>query len=122
MVYFSMEEALLRIEIVNLNHKAPVGHGLTRFRVCRPETLGNSFVIGKHGDRAAVIAQNRRWLWAKIKAKDPAIMAALYKIVDTARATAGVELACYCAPAACHAETIAAAVRWLASCDHRRAA
>lgn len=35
--------------------------------VGRPSVLGNPFVIGKDGDRPAVIFKYRRWLWTELQ-------------------------------------------------------
>jgi hypothetical protein len=60
----------------------------------RPGKWGNPFVIGKDGDRAAVIAQYEAWL-----IRQPALMAALPDL-------RGKILGCWCAPAACHGDVL----------------
>lgn len=35
--------------------------------VGRPSVLGNPFIIGRNGNREAVIQQYRRWIWGEIK-------------------------------------------------------
>ena len=74
--------------------------------VGRPSPWGNPFVIGRDGDRAAVIERYRRWLWNEIRQGrlDSAELAAL----------AGKDLVCWCAPEPCHAEVLARAARWAA--------
>ena len=62
--------------------------------VGRPTRWGNPFVIGRDGDRAAVIARYRAWLCYQ-----PALMAALPEL-------RGRDLVCWCAPAACHADVL----------------
>lgn len=63
--------------------------------VGRPSRFGNSFVIGRHGDRATVVARFETWLLA-----NPELLAA-------ARAELrGKDLVCWCAPEACHADVL----------------
>lgn len=73
----------------------------------RPSVLGNPFVIGRHGDRAQVIAQYRRWLWGKLEAKDPQVLAALRALKPEAN------LVCWCAPEPCHGDIVVRAAEWL---------
>jgi len=61
----------------------------------RPGPWGNPFVIGEHGDRAAVIAQYREWLLGQ-----PDLVARMR------RELAGRDLVCWCAPLACHGNVI----------------
>jgi hypothetical protein len=77
--------------------------------VGRPSALGNPFVIGRDGDRDAVIEKYRRWLWGKIKQRDPAVMQALGQLGEDS------VLICWCAPAPCHGDVIVRAVGWLRS-------
>jgi hypothetical protein len=62
--------------------------------VGRPSKWGNPFKIGVHGDRERVIAKYREWLL-----KQPHLMAALPEL-------RGKILACWCAPASCHADVL----------------
>jgi hypothetical protein len=62
--------------------------------VGRPTKWGNPFEIGRDGDRAAVIAKHRAWL-----CDQPHLMAALPEL-------RGRDLVCWCAPAACHGDTL----------------
>lgn len=62
--------------------------------VGRPSKWGNPFVIGKDGDRAAVIRKYEAWVKSK-----PELMAALPEL-------SGKVLACWCAPQACHADVL----------------
>jgi hypothetical protein len=65
-----------------------------RVYVGRPTKWGNPFVIGRDGDRPTVIAKHKAWI-----VRQPALMAAL-------RELRGKDLVCWCAPEACHAETL----------------
>jgi len=61
----------------------------------RPGPFGNPFVIGEHGDRAAVIAQYRAWL--------PTQLALVERMK---RELPGRDLVCFCAPLPCHGDVI----------------
>jgi hypothetical protein len=61
----------------------------------RPGKWGNPFVLGKDGDRDAVIARYEAWL-----IRQPALMTALPDL-------RGKILGCWCAPAACHGDVLA---------------
>ena len=61
----------------------------------RPSKWGNPFVIGKDGTREEVIAKHAAWLQTQ-----PELLAALPSLK-------GKRLGCYCAPLACHGDTLA---------------
>jgi len=61
-----------------------------------------------HYERAQAGGQ-LRWLWAKIKSRDPDVMRALREI------SARHSLVCSCAPRPCHGDVVVAAWRWLNS-------
>lgn len=89
------------MKILNLKHDR-CGPGTVL--VDRSTSWGNPYRIGKDGSRAEVIALYRQHLWQRIQSGD------LDK--RQLQALAGRDLACWCAPAACHAEVIRSAVRW----------
>jgi Domain of unknown function (DUF4326) len=62
----------------------------------RPSPFGNPFVIGRDGDRAAVIARYRAWLLAQ-----PAL------VERVRRELADKVLGCWCAPLPCHGDVLA---------------
>ena len=64
--------------------------------VGRPSRFGNPFVIGRDGDRAAVIGRYRAWLLAQ-----PAL------VERVRRELAGKVLGCWCAPLPCHGHVLA---------------
>lgn len=64
--------------------------------VGRPSPFGNPFVIGRDGDRAAVIGKYRVWLLAQ-----PAL------VERVRRELAGKVLGCWCAPLPCHGDVLA---------------
>jgi hypothetical protein len=81
--------------------------------VGRPSPLGNPFQLGLDGSRAEVIARYRLWLWARIQDPGSIQRRELERLL--VRAQAGrLELLCWCAPLACHAEVIRSALTWLA--------
>jgi hypothetical protein len=63
--------------------------------VGRPSRFGNPFVLGRHGDRAAVVARFEAWLLA-----NPDLLAAARTELR------GKDLVCWCAPEACHADVL----------------
>lgn len=60
----------------------------------RPSKWGNPFVIGRDGTREEVISKHRAWLMTQ-----PSLLAALPELK-------GKVLGCYCAPLACHGDTL----------------
>ena len=77
--------------------------------VGRPSPFGNPFVIGRDGDRAAVIQKYRAWLLAQ-----PAL------VERVRRELAGKVLGCWCAPLPCHGDVLAdvAECAWSGPRDH----
>ena len=75
--------------------------------------LANPEYLAREEDRPKVIAQYKTWLWKKIQAGDPKVMAELWRLLDLARRPEGVTLLCWCAPKACHGDVIASALDWL---------
>lgn len=74
--------------------------------IMRGSEWGNPFVIGRDGDRAAVVAKYRRWLWHRLRTE--------VGLAGRVLALHGRDLCCCCAPAACHGDVLAAAAAWLA--------
>jgi hypothetical protein len=105
------------VQITVLNKRAlsdPLP-GVTRVYVGRPSPLGNPYAIGRDGDRNAVVAKYRRWLYTQLCGTHPGADASrqlLYELHSQAR-TGPLELVCWCAPAACHADVIRSALLWL---------
>lgn len=62
--------------------------------ISRRSALGNPFVIGKDGDRAAVIAKHEAWLRGQ------------HHILRALPALRGQDLVCFCAPFACHGDLL----------------
>lgn len=63
--------------------------------VGRPSKWGNPFIVGRDGDRAAVVAKYREWILTR-----PDLISQLGEL-------RGKILACWCAPKACHANVLA---------------
>lgn len=74
--------------------------------IMRGTRWGNPFVLGRDGDRAAVVERYRAWLWQRLQ-QDPGL-------ADEVRALHGRDLCCCCAPLACHGDVLQAAAAWLA--------
>ncbi|MDE0456106.1 MAG: DUF4326 domain-containing protein [Chromatiales bacterium] len=72
----------------------------------RPGRWGNPFVVGRHGTRDQVIELYRRRLWTDLQEGRTSRR-------DLA-ALAGKRLVCWCAPAPCHGDVLAAAAAWAA--------
>ncbi|KKN31831.1 hypothetical protein LCGC14_0820210 [marine sediment metagenome] len=60
----------------------------------RPSKWGNPFTIGKHGSRAEVIEKHRQWLLDQ-----PQLLDSIHELGSR-------NLICYCAPSACHGDTL----------------
>lgn len=69
---------------------APVGS----VYIGRPGKWGNPFEIGKDGSRSDVIARHRAWI-----CDQPELLASMSEL-------RGRDLVCWCAPAACHGDTL----------------
>ena len=61
----------------------------------RPSKWGNPFEIGKHGNRAEVIAKYRTWIQSR-----PDLLISLPEL-------RGMVLGCWCYPKACHGDVLA---------------
>ena len=72
----------------------------------RPSRWGNPFVVGRDGTRDQVIERYRRRLWTDLQQ-------GRITRSDLA-ALAGKRLVCWCAPAPCHGDVLAAAAAWTA--------
>jgi hypothetical protein len=96
-------------------------HGLAQ------SALANPFHIGKDGDRKMVVDKYRDWLWSqmidgiigeyRIKAglhgKPNAAYSELVMLTKRVMRGETLELACYCAPLACHGNVVVRAINWL---------
>lgn len=75
-------------------------------RIDRRTRWGNRFVMHDESQRENVVRKHREWLWQEIKAGriTKGDLAQLH----------GKTLACWCAPKACHGDTLLRAARWAA--------
>jgi hypothetical protein len=73
--------------------------------------LGNPFVVGRDGQRGECAAKFEGWLKRRIGLNDAPVMIELARLERIARETGSLTLVCWCAPASCHAEHIATALR-----------
>jgi len=69
----------------------------------RGSKWGNPYKIGEHGNRAAVIALYRAYLW-----DSPDLIACLPEL-------GGQRLGCFCSPKPCHGDVLARAYAWYIS-------
>lgn len=83
-----------------LNGQMP---GSFREYVGRPSPLGNPFVIGKDGDRGTVVLKYRKWFYSQLCNPD---IKKLLRDWGNKAARGKLELVCWCAPLACHADVI----------------
>ncbi len=73
----------------------------------RGSPLGNPYRIGKDGNREAVIAKFRTYLWQQLTTeKNVALQQALDALHENS------VLGCYCSPKPCHCEVIERAWHW----------
>jgi hypothetical protein len=96
-------------EILVMNKKTYQGEG---HYVGRPSVLGNPFPMKSEEDRAGVIARYRKWLWDEIKKKG-VVARELEKLAAEYKSTGRLVLICWCHPLPCHADVIAAAIKWM---------
>ena len=82
------------------------GQGLLVY-IGRRSKWGNPCVLGRDGDRAAVVAAYRQYV-----AQQPALQADLAEL-------AGRVLECFCSPQLCHGEVL---LEWLETCPQRETA
>lgn len=101
---FGVHARRQRIEVCNSRDKLKQP-GVCDIYIGRPSTLGNPFLIGRHGDRVAVIEQYRIWLGTMVAEGDVGVMSELNRIAYAARHGL-VRLFCWCAPLACHGDVI----------------
>ncbi len=80
--------------------------------VGRPGVLGNPFVIGRDGDRSAVIQKYRRWLWTELQQESGPVFEEIHWLANLAK-SGDLVLACWCFPQQCHAAVVKAAIEWI---------
>jgi hypothetical protein len=80
--------------------------------VGRPRSLGNSYVVGRDGNRHQVIDRFKRDLWGEIKTGRGPRVNALLRLRALAE-RGDLHLLCHCKPLACHADVIKAVLEWM---------
>lgn len=96
------------IRVLNKRSLSSPLPGVAREYVGRPSPLGNPFPLRQETDRDLVVQQYRDWLRKQWQANGPA-KAELLKLCKLAKA-GDLELVCWCAPKACHADVIREAI------------
>lgn len=104
---------MIRVE----NRKSYRGAGVYVGRSMRDiqgSVLGNPFKVKPHGphERAESVGLYRRWLWEHIRRGAGDVYEELVRLKNLA-AQGDLALVCWCAPLACHADIIKAAIEWL---------
>jgi len=104
---------MIRVE----NRKSYRGAGVYVGRSMRDiqgSVLGNPFKVKPHGlhERAESVELYRRWLWDHIRCGAGDVYEEVVRLKNFA-AQGDLTLVCWCAPLACHADIIKAAIEWL---------
>lgn len=108
-----MESA--RLGILVLSRRADLSDplpGVTRVYVGRPSPLGNPFPMRSEADRNLVVHQYHEWLRKQYRSCGR-VRDELERLLVIAQA-GPLELVCWCAPLACHADVIAEALNGMA--------
>ena len=96
------------IQVVN-RHDGKAKPGNHRVNVSRPGPLGNPFIIGEHGNREQVIKLYEEH-FKKLVYTPCALSEEFVRLVEYMMTEGYIELECWCAPKACHAEIIRDAI------------
>jgi hypothetical protein len=99
-----MNTETLQITVLNKRSLSQPLPGIYREYVGRPSPLGNPFVLKGESARQEVVDRYDSWLRGKW-AKDPVITRELCRLLKIAKRQP-LELVCWCAPKACHADKI----------------
>ncbi len=95
--------------ITVVNKRQPKdGH---REYVGRPSPLGNPYPLS-HYEREESIRLYKRWLWHKIIHKDEDVIRELDRLLHVYAVDGELQLECWCAPKACHADVIKRVLIW----------
>lgn len=95
--------------VVNRHHFRAGNMPKPNVYIGRGTPLGNE--VSRKGEGysdAEAIELYQRWLWMKVEARDPSVMAALNAI------TPAHSLVCSCAPRPCHGDAVLRVWEWLA--------
>ena len=104
---------MIRIE----NRRSYRGDGVyvgREMRDIQGSVLGNPYKVKPHGphERGASIELYRRWLWEHVRGGTGDVYSELMRLKILAE-QGDLTLVCWCAPEACHAEVVRAAIEWL---------
>lgn len=72
----------------------------------RPSPLGNPFPMRDEKDRDKVVEQYYEYFHQCLESPTPQFAAAIDHLLEMAIVTKSINLACYCAPRACHGDVI----------------
>jgi hypothetical protein len=76
------------------------------YYVGRPTVLGNPFPINEDFTREESLQRYSEWLIDAIQTRNPIIIAELHKMEHMLLENHKLDLVCWCAPKACHAELL----------------
>jgi hypothetical protein len=77
----------------------------------RPSPLGNPFTSKQEGSKEQAIAKYRLWLNTQWRTGYKPVCDELKRLAQKLKTTGEINLVCWCAPAKCHGEIIATAIR-----------
>ena len=97
--------------ILNWHHD---GRPRSAVSIMRPSKFGNPYMIGRDGDRKAVIALYAEWLISQLRRGEIT--------VEALAALHGRDLLCCCKPLPCHGEVLEIAAAWAHETLTRRTA
>lgn len=76
--------------------------------VGRPSALGNPYPIGPNANRNKVCDDYEDWFHTQVETNDRLVQHELMRLHRIGKINGVVRLGCFCAPARCHGDTIAA--------------
>lgn len=98
------QKSIGKLRVVNKYSLSNILPNTIRIYIGRPAALGNSFSIGRDGNREQVIYKHRSNLPNSLK--DPGVKRALIEIINALKKGVNVELVCFCAPLGCHGDNL----------------
>lgn len=91
-----MRDTVMETKVVNL-HKEPYD-----IYIGRPSVWGNPYVIGRDGTREEVISKYQEYILSN------------KELMAQVSSLSGQRLGCFCKPAPCHGDVLAALADWMA--------
>ena len=111
-----LKPSLFPITVVNKKHfqgeSEYIGRGM---RNITASPLGNPFKVRPHGPyerNDSVFVMYRRWLWEEMQKENGPVIKDLLRLKQIAERQP-LQLACWCAPEACHGEVVKKAIEYL---------